>query len=414
MRRPHQPQQLQRDKSTQDSSDSDGASNSDGGNGFRVSFLVSLCTGFAVLVALVYGAYLLAVALALLLLLDLTITHCIAGKRGTAASNSVVFALVKAFLLVQVMVLWCVTSTDFFYAVHGNYASYNTVLSTRIEELGSRFRRNHFSDYGSSGRSNSGSGGSGGSSTSNSYSNSGSNSDSVTDRDGRDGRDGRDSVGSPEDSPWPHLYPVRLLLPAEVDPHADSSAATTATVGIRYASSAARISAVVGPLLATDFPDLRYWPSQRVRRAYKQMFSDMPKLRESVLDSNRTDSGNSYREGSSGSVGGANWNGVNGYNGEQASYKVDAHGFNNSFRNPCWIVRRAEVSTAVPLGGSIDIRHHGHLPPADRGVVDDGTQHSEALVEYGLVCLPYAYILGQPKCGTSDLFVRLSKHQAIR
>jgi hypothetical protein len=29
-------------------------------------------------------------------------------------------------------------------------------------------------------------------------------------------------------------------------------------------------------------------------------------------------------------------------------------------------------------------------------------------------CLPYAYILGQPKCGTSDLFERLKAHHSIR
>jgi hypothetical protein len=31
-----------------------------------------------------------------------------------------------------------------------------------------------------------------------------------------------------------------------------------------------------------------------------------------------------------------------------------------------------------------------------------------------LACLPYAYILGQPKCGTTDLFDRLRRHPDIR
>ena len=31
----------------------------------------------------------------------------------------------------------------------------------------------------------------------------------------------------------------------------------------------------------------------------------------------------------------------------------------------------------------------------------------------GLACLPYAYVLGQPKCGTSDLFERIKLHQQI-
>jgi hypothetical protein len=37
----------------------------------------------------------------------------------------------------------------------------------------------------------------------------------------------------------------------------------------------------------------------------------------------------------------------------------------------------------------------------------------EAGEEGKLACLPYAYILGQPKCGTSDLFERLKGHQDI-
>jgi hypothetical protein len=32
----------------------------------------------------------------------------------------------------------------------------------------------------------------------------------------------------------------------------------------------------------------------------------------------------------------------------------------------------------------------------------------------GAACLPYAYVLGQPKCGTSDLFERLKRHHDIK
>ena len=32
----------------------------------------------------------------------------------------------------------------------------------------------------------------------------------------------------------------------------------------------------------------------------------------------------------------------------------------------------------------------------------------------GLACLPYAYVLGQPKSGTSDLYERLRLHKNIR
>jgi len=36
---------------------------------------------------------------------------------------------------------------------------------------------------------------------------------------------------------------------------------------------------------------------------------------------------------------------------------------------------------------------------------DDESKHVE--------CLPYAYILGQPKCGTSNLYEHLKKHPEI-
>lgn len=52
--------------------------------------------------------------------------------------------------------------------------------------------------------------------------------------------------------------------------------------------------------------------------------------------------------------------------------ELPAYGFLQEFKNPCWR--------------------------------DDGDK---------LQCLPYAYVLGQPKCGTSDLFERLKAHQDI-
>lgn len=61
--------------------------------------------------------------------------------------------------------------------------------------------------------------------------------------------------------------------------------------------------------------------------------------------------------------------------------ELPAYGFDNSFRNPCW-----------------------------RREVENPTQNSSA---GHLVCLPYAYVLGQPKCGTSDLFERMKEHPDI-
>jgi hypothetical protein len=60
-------------------------------------------------------------------------------------------------------------------------------------------------------------------------------------------------------------------------------------------------------------------------------------------------------------------------------------GFHDDFRNPCWY----------------------RTLPAEESVGVEKKEQRE------LVCLPYAYILGQPKCGTSDLFERLKKHPDI-
>jgi hypothetical protein len=60
-------------------------------------------------------------------------------------------------------------------------------------------------------------------------------------------------------------------------------------------------------------------------------------------------------------------------------------GFDPSFKNPCWNRRNIHEDDASNL------RREGLL-----------------------VCLPYAYLLGQPKSGTTDLFERIGNHPDIR
>ena len=66
-------------------------------------------------------------------------------------------------------------------------------------------------------------------------------------------------------------------------------------------------------------------------------------------------------------------------------------GFKAGYRNPCW-------------------NYNPKIYPYDK------VTHTENVdgLQMGLACLPYAYILGQPKCGTSDLYERLKKHTDIR
>jgi hypothetical protein len=87
--------------------------------------------------------------------------------------------------------------------------------------------------------------------------------------------------------------------------------------------------------------------------------------------------------------------------GEEVRYQLERvfaelpqEGFLNTFKNPCW---------------KYDMEMNENIP---RTLEDLFTGEGEE--ETSLACLPYAYILGQPKCGTSDLFERLKVHPDIR
>jgi hypothetical protein len=75
--------------------------------------------------------------------------------------------------------------------------------------------------------------------------------------------------------------------------------------------------------------------------------------------------------------------------------ELPAQGFLPGFKNPCWKYERA-LNPNMP-----------------RGLTDIFDAEGEDK-ELSLACLPFAYILGQPKCGTSDLFERLKRHPDIR
>lgn len=71
--------------------------------------------------------------------------------------------------------------------------------------------------------------------------------------------------------------------------------------------------------------------------------------------------------------------------------ELPASGFSSEYKNPCWL---HDNSASGARGGSSVVK----------------TDHGDK----SLSCLPYAYILGMPKCGTSDLFERMKKHDKIR
>ena len=74
--------------------------------------------------------------------------------------------------------------------------------------------------------------------------------------------------------------------------------------------------------------------------------------------------------------------------------ELPSSGFLHGFKNPCW-----KYSAAL----------NPKLPATLNDLYPDEREEPVSLA-----CLPYAYVLGQPKCGTSDLFERLKRHPDIR
>ena len=155
-------------------------------------------------------------------------------------------------------------------------------------------------------------------------------------------------------------------------------------------SSHALIASVLGSHLPTSaHPELRRWSPQRVRESYQRLFEELP-----------------------------------------------SNGFDSQFKNPCWLVPVKDLDKGGGEGLDNEKHHHhqhraispragkpkaGFLGPNRRP-----QQHGRGLMmardhdlpsnnnDFStLACLPYAYVLGMPKCGTSDLFERLARHPQV-
>ncbi|CAM9315102.1 unnamed protein product, partial [Ectocarpus fasciculatus] len=74
---------------------------------------------------------------------------------------------------------------------------------------------------------------------------------------------------------------------------------------------------------------------------------------------------------------------------------LPARGFEPGIRNPCWFHNESMEQKA-------NARGHGRRPT-----------HPRAEGDKVLSCLPYVYLLGQPKSGTSDLYERLVAHPDV-
>jgi hypothetical protein len=114
----------------------------------------------------------------------------------------------------------------------------------------------------------------------------------------------------------------------------------------------------IGDIPASDFPDLKRWSSDEVRARLSRVFAELP-----------------------------------------------ADGFLSEYRNPCWM---GDVQ-------SIEEVNKRNIDRKKRQKRQKGkpVEEEEERAHPALSCLPYAYILGQPKSGTTDLFQRLSGHPSV-
>jgi hypothetical protein len=120
-------------------------------------------------------------------------------------------------------------------------------------------------------------------------------------------------------------------------------------------SSSDILKETFGDLPAVDFPDLKYRTADEVQEKFARVFLEIPEP-----------------------------------------------GYDPRYKNPCWSYDQA-MNPRLPLA----LREFFSNSGGESG--GEGGESSEAVA-----CLPYAYILGQPKCGTSDLYERLKQHPDIR
>jgi hypothetical protein len=125
-----------------------------------------------------------------------------------------------------------------------------------------------------------------------------------------------------------------------------------------------------GDLPSNDFPDLKYRSPEVVRQTLSRIFHEIPS-------------------------------------------QFDSH-----FKNPCWIVPETETkSLSANMKTNLRSRKMKSKVPEDLHHLDSeeatNTEGAEEDHLSGLTCLPYFYILGQPKAGTSDLWSRLTSHPEI-
>ncbi|XP_066526855.1 carbohydrate sulfotransferase 15 isoform X2 [Hoplias malabaricus] len=87
-----------------------------------------------------------------------------------------------------------------------------------------------------------------------------------------------------------------------------------------------------------------------------------------------------------------------------------------NLKNPCWYEEYTQNSSVDPYGRNLYALYSKRFKAVYNHLQRGFQKHLLHLEDrhYRLRCLPYFYIIGQPKCGTTDLYDRLRLHPQIR
>ncbi|KAK6293908.1 hypothetical protein J4Q44_G00362340 [Coregonus suidteri] len=97
-------------------------------------------------------------------------------------------------------------------------------------------------------------------------------------------------------------------------------------------------------------------------------------------------------------------------------FSVIPNKFLPDVKNPCWYEEHAGNITKDPYGTNLYARYSRRFRTVFEYLRKAFRKHlyRRGGKYYRLRCLPYFYIIGQPKCGTTDLYDRLQLHPEVR
>ncbi|XP_057681194.1 carbohydrate sulfotransferase 15-like [Corythoichthys intestinalis] len=101
---------------------------------------------------------------------------------------------------------------------------------------------------------------------------------------------------------------------------------------------------------------------------------------------------------------------------ERHMFSVIPRQFLPGFRNPCWHEEYAGNINSDPYSANLYARYSRSFRAVFQHLRSAFPKHlfSRDGKLYRIRCLPYFYIIGQPKCGTTDLYDRLRLHPDVK